>query len=169
MQGAWVWSLVGKQNSHVLCGTVKKVLKNESWIIRQGKKNALGAGPIVISLGPQLAGMNLSTKYQRWGARKGRQVVTLLLVILSAPQFSTVTQSCPTLCDPMNHSTPGLPIHHQLPEFTQTHVHRVSDAIQPSHPGSSLSPPAPNPSQHQSLFQWVNSSHEVAKVLEFQL
>ena len=62
-------------------------------------------------------------------------------------------QSCPTLCDPMNHSTPGLPVHHQVPEFTQTHVHRVSDAIQPSHPLSSPSPPAPNPSQHQSLFQ----------------
>ena len=84
-------------------------------------------------------------------------------------QFSSVAQSCPTLCDPMNRSTPGLPVHHQLPEFTQTHVHRVSDAIQPSHPLSSLSPPAPNPSQHQGLFQWVNSLHEVAKVLEFQL
>ena len=70
--------------------------------------------------------------------------------------FNSV-QSCPTLCDPMYHSTPGLPVHHQLPEFTQTHIHRVSDAIQPSHPLSSLSPPAPNPSQHQSLFQWVNS------------
>ena len=69
----------------------------------------------------------------------------------------------------MNRSTPGLPVHHQLPEFTQTHVHQVSDAIQPSHPLSSSSPPSPNPSQHQSLFQWVNSSHEVAKVLEFQL
>ena len=66
-------------------------------------------------------------------------------------QFSSVTQSCPTLCDPMNCSTPGLPVHHQLPEFTQTHVHPVSDAIQPSHPLSSPSPPAPNPSQHQSL------------------
>ena len=84
-------------------------------------------------------------------------------------QFSSVAQSCPTLWDPMNHSTPGLPVHHQLPEFTQTHVHRVSDAIQPSHPLSSPSPPAPNPSQHQGLFQWVNSSHEVAKLLEFQL
>ena len=84
-------------------------------------------------------------------------------------KFSSVTQSCPTLCDPTNRSTPGLPVHHQLPEFTQTHVHQVSDAIQPSHPLSSPSPPAPNPSQHQSLFQWVNSSHEVAKVLEFQL
>ena len=75
-------------------------------------------------------------------------------------QFSSVAQSCPTLCNPMNHSTPGLPVHHQLPEFTQTHVNRVSDAIQPSHPLSSPSPPAPNPSQHQSLFQWVSSSHE---------
>ena len=69
----------------------------------------------------------------------------------------------------MNRSTPGLLVHQQLPELTQTHVHRVSDAIQPSHPLFSPSPPAPNPSQHQGLFQWVNSSHEVAKVLEFQL
>ena len=68
-------------------------------------------------------------------------------------QFSSVAQSCPSLCDPMNCSTPGLPVHHQLPEFTETHVHQVSDAIQPSHPLSSPSPPAPNPSQHQSLFQ----------------
>ena len=84
-------------------------------------------------------------------------------------QFSSVAQSCLTLCDPMNRSTPGLPIHHQLLEFTQTHIHWVSDAIQPSHPLSSPSPPAPNPSQHQSLLQWVNSLREVAKVLEFQL
>ena len=81
--------------------------------------------------------------------------------------FSSVAQSCPTLCDPMNHSTPGLPVHHQLPEFTQTHLHRVGDAIQPSHPLSSPLPPAPNPSQHQSLFQRVNSSHEVAKYWSF--
>ena len=87
----------------------------------------------------------------------------------SDTQIRSVAQSCPTLCDPMNRSTPGLSVHHQLPEFTQTHVHWVSDAIQPSHPLSSPSPLAPNPSQHQSLFQWVNSSHEVAKVLEFQL
>ena len=84
-------------------------------------------------------------------------------------QLSSVAQSCPTLCNPMNRSTPGLPVHHQLLEFTQTHVHRVGDAIQLSHPLSSPSPPAPNPSQHQSLFQWVNPSHEVAKLLEFQL
>ena len=71
-------------------------------------------------------------------------------------------------CDPMNQSTPGLPVHHQLPDFTQTHVHRVSDAIQPSHPLSSPSPPALNLSQHQGLFKWVSSSYRVAKVLEFQ-
>ena len=87
----------------------------------------------------------------------------------SSAQFSSVTQSCLTLCDPMNCSMPGLPVHHQLPEFTQTHAHWVSDAIQPSYPLSSPPPPAPSPSQHQGLFQWVNSSHEVAKVLEFQL
>ena len=84
-------------------------------------------------------------------------------------QFGLVTQSCLILCDPMNHSTSGFPVHHQLLEFTQTHIHRVDDAIQPSHPLSSPSPPAPNPSQHQGLFQWVNSSHEMTKVLEFQL
>ena len=85
-------------------------------------------------------------------------------------KFSSVQSlSRPTLCDPMNHSTRGLPVHHQLPDFTQTHIHWVSDAIQPSHPLSSTSPPAPNPSQHKSLFQWANSSHQVAKVLEFQL
>ena len=84
-------------------------------------------------------------------------------------QFSSVQSlSHARLCDPMNRSTPGLPVHHQLPEFTQTHVHRVRDTIQPSHLLSFPSPPAPNPSQHQGLFQWVNSSHEVAKVLEFQ-
>ena len=84
-------------------------------------------------------------------------------------QFSSVAQSCPTLCDPMDCSTPGFPVHHQLPELAQTHVHWVSDAIQPSHPLSSLSPPAFNLSQHQGLFQWVSSSHQVAKVLELQL
>ena len=73
--------------------------------------------------------------------------------IIHRVQFSSVAQSCPTLCDPMNRSMPGLAVHHQLPKFTQTHVHRVGDAIQSSHPLSSPSPPAPNPSQHQSLFQ----------------
>ena len=81
------------------------------------------------------------------GRNKGKAVKKL------SDQIRSVAQSCPTLCDPMNRSMPGLPVHHQLPEFTQTHVHRVSDAIQPSHPLLSPSPPAPKPSQHQSLFQ----------------
>ena len=84
-------------------------------------------------------------------------------------QFSSVTQLCPTLCNPTNRNTPGFPVHHQLPESTQTHVPQVGDAIQPSHPLSSPSPPALNRSQHQGLFQWVSSSQQVAKVLEFQL
>ena len=82
---------------------------------------------------------------------------------------SSVTQSCPTLCNPMDCSMPGLPVHHQLAEFTQTHVHWVGIAIQPSYPLSSLSSPTFNLSQHQGLFKWVSSSHQVAKVLEFQL
>ena len=102
-------------------------------------------------------------RFTIWATREA------LFTGLSSVQFSSVAQSCPTLCDPMKSSTPGLPVHHHLLEFTQTHVHWVHDAIQPSHPLLSPSPPAPNPSQHQSLFQWVNPSHEVAKVLEFQL
>ena len=89
--------------------------------------------------------------------KKQKFMIIFELSYLSSVQFSSVAQSCPTLCDPMNRSMPGLPVHHQFPEFTQIHVH------------PSPSPPAPNPSQHQSLFQWVNSSHEVAKVLEFQV
>ena len=103
----------------------------------------------------------------------------------SSVQFSSVAQSCPTLCDPMNRSMPGLPVHHQLPEFTQTHVYRVSDAIQPSHPRSSPSPPAPNPSQHQSLsneptlrMRWpkywsfsfsINPSNEYSTLIYFRI
>ena len=89
--------------------------------------------------------------------------------LTSTVQFSSVAQSCPTLCDPMDYSTPGFPVHHQLLELAQTHVHQVGDAMQPPHPLSSPSPPAPNLSQHQGLFQGVSSSHQVAKVLEFQL
>ena len=84
-------------------------------------------------------------------------------------QFSSVARSCPTLCDPMDCSTPVLPVHHQLPEFIQTHVHWVGDAIKPSYPLLSPSPPAFNLFQHQNLFKWVSSSHQAAKVLEFQL
>ena len=87
---------------------------------------------------------------------------------MASVQFSSVTQSCPILCDPMNCSTPGLPVHHQLPESTQTHVHCVGDAIQPSHPLLSPYSPAINLSQRQALFKWVSSSHQMAKVLEFQ-
>ena len=88
---------------------------------------------------------------------------------MDSVQFSSVAQSCPTLCNPLNHSMPGLPVYHQLLESTQTHLHWVSDAIQPSHPLSSPFPPALNFSQHQGLFKWVSSLHQVAKVLEFQL
>ena len=91
------------------------------------------------------------------------------IIFLNPIQFSSVTQSCPTPCNPMNHSTPGLPVYHQLPESTQTHVHWIGDALQPPHPLSSPSPPALNLSQDQGLFKWVSSLHQVAKVLEFQL
>ena len=84
-------------------------------------------------------------------------------------QFSSVTQSCLTLCDPIDCSRPDLPVQHQLPEFTQTQVHWVSDAIQPSHPLSSPSPPAFHFFQHQGVFKWVSSLHQVAEVLELQL
>ena len=88
---------------------------------------------------------------------------------LDSVQFSSVAQSCPTLCDPMDCTTPGFPVHHHLPELPQTHVHWVGDTIQPSHPLSSPSPPAFNHLQHQGVFQRVSSSHQVAKVLEFHL
>ena len=94
-------------------------------------------------------------------ANKHMKRCSILLIF----QLSSVAQSCLTLCNPMNHSTPGLPVHHQLPEFTQTHAHWVDDAIQPSHPLSPPSPPALSLSQHQGFFEWVGSSHQVAKVL----
>ena len=92
-----------------------------------------------------------------------------LAMCFSSVQFSSVAQSCQTFCDPMNRSMSGLPVHPQLPEFTQIHVHWVGDAIQSSHPLSSLSPSSLNLSQHEGLFKWVNSLHQVVKVLEFQL
>ena len=98
----------------------------------------------------QYPGLENSMDYSPWGQKKKNlQIKTMVYAV----QFSSVAQSCPTLCDPMNGSTLGLPVHHQLLEFTQIHVHQVSDAIQPCHPLSSPSPPAPNPSQHQTLFQ----------------
>jgi len=99
-------------------------------------------------------------------------VLVLILILtpfISSVQFNSVDQPCPTLCNPIDCSMPGLPVYHQLPELTQTHVHWVSDAIQPSRPLSSPSLPALSLSQHQGLFRWVSSSHQVAKGLEFQL
>ena len=96
-------------------------------------------------------------------------LVKRIPIRLDSVQFSSAAQSCPTLCNPMYCSMPGLPVHHQLPESTQAHVHWVGDAIQPFHPLSSPSPPALNRSQPQSLFKWISSLHQVAKVLEFQL
>ena len=106
---------------------------------------------------------------QQTGSKSGKEYVKAVYCHSASVQFRSVAQLCPTLCDPMNRSTPGLPVHHQFPESTQTHVHWVGDTIQPSHPLSSPSPPAPNLSQPQGLFKWVSSSHQVAKVLEFQL
>ena len=100
------------------------------------------------------------------------ELLLCLPFLIFTDNYASVQFSRSVMSDslrPCESEQPGLPVHHQLPEFTQTHVHQVGDAIQPSHPLFSPSPPAPNPSQHQSLFQWVNSSHEVAKVLEFQL
>ena len=117
------------------------------------------------SIGVSASASVLPVNTQDWSPLRWTGWISLQskeLSIRYSVHFSSVAQSCPTLCDPMNSSTPGLRIHHQLPEFTQTHIHQVGDAIQPSHPLSSPSPPAPYPSQHQSLFQWVNSSHEVA-------
>ena len=100
---------------------------------------------------------------------KFKLIFTFGLLITHSVQFSSVTQLCPILCDPMDCSTPGLPVHYQLPESIQTHVRWDGNAIQPSHLLSSPLPPAFNLSQHQGLYKWVCSSHEMAKVLEFQL
>ena len=110
---------------------------------------------------------NKGLSSQGYGFSSGHVWTWELDVKVELNQFSQSVVS--DFCNPMNRSTPDLPVHHQLPEFTQTHVHRVGDAIQPSNPLSSPSPPAPNPSQHQGLFQWVSSSHQVAKGPGFQL
>ena len=112
------------------------------------------SGEESVDLPGQFHGQMSQVGYSPWGHNKSDMTKLLSThYFIYIHQIRSVAQSCPTLCDPMNRSTPGLPVHHQLPEFTQTHVHRVSDAIQPSHPMPSPSPPAPNPSQHQSLFQ----------------
>ena len=133
-------------------------------------------------MGSQRAGQNLATEQQQNGIAHYTEYLLLLPIWLKSQltfveylvwckhlQFSSVAQSCPTLCDPMDCTTPGFPVQHQLLEFTQTHVHQVCDAIQPSHPLWSLSPPAFNLSQHEGLFKCVSYSHQMAKVLEFQL
>ena len=104
-----------------------------------------------------------------WFAKSEFIHSVLRIHLLNNVRHSSAAQSCPTVCDPMDYSTPGFPVHHQLPELTQIHVHRVGDAIQPSRPLSSPSSPTFYLSQHQGLFQRVGSSHQVAKVLEFQL
>ena len=137
LSGRRRWADLGKQHWNIYI-TVCKTDNQREFDIRHGA--------------PKSGRMGWGGRWERRLTMKGTH---------ASVQFSPVAQSCPTLCDPLNRSTPGLPVHHQLPEFTQTHVHRVGDAIQPSHPLSSPSPPAPNPSQHQGLFQWVSSSHEV--------
>ena len=124
------------------------------------------------SIGVSASKSVLSVNIQDWFPLGWTSWISLQskgFTLVSSNQIRSVSQLCPTLCDPMNRSTPGLPAHHQLPEFTQTHVHRVSDAIQPSHLLSPPSSSAFNLSQHQGLFQWVVSSYQVAKVLELQL
>ena len=111
--------------------------------------------------------LSLGKEIEQLGDQEGGWI--FITCLWYSVQFSSVTQSCTTLCDPMDCSKPGFPIHHQLPEFTQTHVHWVGDATKPSHPLSSPSPPTSNLSQHQGLFKWVISLHQVVKVLAFQL
>ena len=124
---------------------------------------------VLQSMGSQRVRHDLVTEQQWWTFPVVMSIINCHGTCEYVFQFSSVTQSCPTLCDSMDCSTLGLPIHHQLLEFTQAHVHRVGDAIQPSHPLSSPSPPAFNLSQHQGSFRWASSLHQVAKVLEFQL
>ena len=123
---------------------------------------------LIISFLQEQAYLSLVSAFRKPVQSEGHNLWSTGQTSLWTVQFSSVAQLCLTLCNPMNGSMPGLPVHHELPEFTQTHAHRVSDAIKPSHSLLSPSPPAPNPSQHQSLFQWVNSLHEVAKVFELQ-
>ena len=129
---------------------------SQAYVRKHNRKQNLGVGCLQTThmklkhtekfrQGSRRCAKQIQTKRNQWDSYVSSWRMSL--------QFSSVAQSCPTLCDPMNRSTPGLPVHHQLPEFTQIHIHRVHDAIQPSHPLSFPSPPAPNPSQHQSLFQ----------------
>ena len=145
---------------------LKKIMQSLHDFIMQSNRGEKKQNTWFTKQNSSTAGQNWKYIVDRWNAH-GQEVYV-------EPGWRWVASSVQSLsivwlCNFMNHSTPGLPVHHQLPEFTQTHVQQISDAIQPSHLLSSPSPPAPNPSQHQGLFQLVNSSHEVAKVLEFQL
>ena len=150
MRETWVWSLDWEDLLEKEMVTHSSILAWEiPWTGKPG---------VLQYLGSQRVRPNLAIKQQSTKAADNTHYCR------------SVAQSCLTLCDPMDCTTPNFPVLHYLPEFAQTHVHWVGDAIQPSHPLSSApSPPVPNPSQHQSLFQWVNSLHEVAKVLKFQL
>ena len=135
------------------------------WVFSETKKETASSQELGLRLLEAMLKLGQVFKCRSLNAASLPRLSAVFKII---PQFSSVAQSCPTLCDPMNHSTTGLPVHHQLPESTQTHVHWVGDAIQPSHPLSSPSP-ALNLSQHQGLFHWVRSLHQVAKVVELQL
>ena len=137
--------------------------KHESWL------SGSGMTPWVLRMEDRNVDGNVAFSTAHFFTFTFSRILCILLGFPYEAQLSSVAQSCPTLCDAMNRSTPGLPVHHQLPESTQTHVHRVGDAIQPSYPLLSPSPPTLNLSQHQGLFQWVSSSQQVAKVLKFQL
>ena len=164
----WLWTMLIHVASFSWSGfeTTRNFLQCSPWW-----KQYIFLPPHTYTLSHSLGSLVVSSFFWRnhcFSMQSSSRRFVSVLDLLSSVQFSSVAQLCPTLCDPMICSRPGLPVHHKLPEFTQTHVHRVGDAIQPCHPLSSPSPPAPNPSQHQGLFQWVNSLHEVAKVLEFQ-
>ena len=160
MQETWIWSLGWEDPLEKEMATHSSILAwRIPWMEEPGRPQSMGSQRVKHDWATSPSPSYIELWFLSFFPRISKGYL----------QFSSVAQSCPTPCDSMNHSTPGLPVHHQLPEFTQTHVHQVSDAVQPSHPLSSRSPRVPNPSQHQSLFQWINSSHEVAKVLEFQL
>ena len=148
---------------------IRQILYNLTYMWNLKKPNSLKQSRLVVPGAYRVGKMRTLWSEYKLSVVRGLSSRDLMYSMVTIVQFSSVTQPCPTLCDPMNRSTPGLPVHSQLLEFTQTHVHQVGDAIQPYHPLSFPSPPVPSSSQHQSLFQWVNSSHEVAKVLEFQL
>ena len=195
MYGCESWTLKKAESRRIDAFELRcwRRLLRVSWTARRSNQSILRE----ISPEYSLEGLMLKLKFQyfghlMWGTdslgktlmlgkieirrRRGQQrmrwldgITDAIDTSLSSVQLSSFTQSCPTLCDPMDCSKPGVPVHPQLPEFTQTHAHWVGDAIQPSHPLSSPSPPALNLSQHQGLFKWVSSSHQVTKVLEFQL